>query len=228
MRVESKLSSRALLVLVVLAVQGSEVMTREELAYTVWPDLSEPEARATLRRQLYNIDHALANGGESVLSRNSKLVSLAENLDVFVDVLEFMRLCERREAFEEAARLYRGDFAPHIDHEWTVAFRDRLRQQMCRVLDQLIAQCRMCHDERRSQDYIERLLSVDPWREDAVRELMMQRYRRGDRAGALRYYRSFAQNLRLELDIEPMPETMRCFETISNGSRLQPAEGMAE
>ncbi|MGA7571665.1 MAG: BTAD domain-containing putative transcriptional regulator [Candidatus Aquilonibacter sp.] len=225
---ESKLSPRAFLVLVVLAVRGSEVMTREELAFTLWPDLSETEARATLRRQLYNVDRALAISGESVLSRNSKVVSWAENLDVFVDVLEFTRLCERRDALEEAAGLYAGDFAPHLDHEWTVALRDRLRQRMCHVLDQLIVQCRMRDDERRSQDFVERLLSVDPWREDAVRELMMQRYRCGDRAGALRCYRSFAQSLRSEFDVEPMPETVRCFEIISTGSRLQLAEGIAQ
>lgn len=227
-RLESRLSPRALLVLAVLATRGCELVSREELAFSLWPDQAENEARATLRRQLYTIDHALSNGSASVLSRNSRIVSWAEDLEVYVDACEFARLSEKHDTLEEAARIYTGDFAPYLDHEWVLMTRDRLRQRMCSVLDQLIAQSRMRNDCRQSQGYVERLLSVDPWREDAVRELMTLRYLAGDRAGALRCYRSFVQSLRSEFDVEPMPETIKCFETISNGSRLHLAEGIAQ
>ncbi|HTU70304.1 MAG TPA: BTAD domain-containing putative transcriptional regulator [Candidatus Baltobacteraceae bacterium] len=219
-RVESRLSSRAFLVLAALAVRGGDAINREELAFTLWPDLSENEARATLRRQLYVIDQALGAGERSVFARKARIVSWAEHLEVFVDASEFNRLCGREDGLEEAAALYGGDFAPYLDHEWVLSVRDRLRRQMCGVLDRLIAQSRIRNDVHRRQHYIERLLSVDPWREDAVRELMILRYLCGDRAGALRYYQAFAANLRAEFGVEPMPETAKCFQSIFNGSQL--------
>jgi DNA-binding SARP family transcriptional activator len=226
-RIESRLSPRALLVLAVLAIRRDDLMTRDELAFTLWPDQCETEARATLRRQLYNIDHTLSDGGESVLSRNARIVSWADSVELCVDALEFVRLSEQPETLADAVDTYAGDFAPHLDHEWVSRERERLQQRMCGALNQLIVSCRMRSDERRTKEYIERLLSVDPWREDAVRELMTLRYLAGDRAGALRYYRAFVKSLRSEFDVEPMPETIKCFETISAGSRLHLAEGIA-
>ena len=227
-RVESRLSARALLVLAALALRGCEAIRREELAFTLWPDLCESDARATLRRQLYAIDQAFCGGERSVFARNTKIVSWAEDVDVFVDASEFDRLCEHGDNLEEAAALYGGDFAPYLDHEWVVGIRDRMRRQMCRALDQLIEQYRVRNEEHRLQQYIERLLSVDPWREDAVRDLMIHRYSCGDRAGALRYYQGFAANLQSEFGVAPMPETVKCFESISSGSHVSSSNGVAK
>ncbi len=177
--------------------------------------------------RLYAIDHTLSGEDASVLTRNSQFVSWANDTEVQVDALEFMRLSDHPETLEDAAAVYGGDFAPQIDHKWGREIRDRLQRKMCHVLDQLIAQYRNSQDPRRSLDYVERLLSVDPWREDVVRDFMMMRYFVGDRVGALRFYRSFVQNLRSEFDVEPMPETVKCFESISNGSRPRVGEGAA-
>jgi DNA-binding SARP family transcriptional activator len=67
--------------------------------------------------------------------------------------------------------------------------------------------------------YVELLLGADPWREDALRELMLLRYRLGDRAGALSYFRDFSGRLKSEFDADPMPETMRCRELIARGAQ---------
>ena len=58
------------------------------------------------------------------------------------------------------------------------------------------------------------MLSLDPWREEAVRALIELRAETGDRAGALITYTRFAQKLRDELGIAPTAETTRSYETV--------------
>ena len=75
-------------------------------------------------------------------------------------------------------------------------------------------------DRSAALEYVEQLLGHHPWREDALRDLLMLRFNAGDRAGALAYYRRFCQPLGSEFGVEPMPETVKCFESISSGSYL--------
>ena len=58
-----------------------------------------------------------------------------------------------------------------------------------------------------------------------MRQLLTLRYRAGDRAGALAYYRRFCERLRAEFDVEPMPETVACCQAIVRGTacRREPA-----
>jgi DNA-binding SARP family transcriptional activator len=132
-------------------------------------------------------------------------------------VAEFERLSQIPEALESAANLYVGEFVPYLEHEWIVAFRERLRRRACRVLEQLIKQKSASGDIVGALNYTEELLAHDPWREDALRQLMLLRFRVSDRAGALAYYRGFRERLRAEFDVDPMPETVKCHEMILVG-----------
>ena len=96
------------------------------------------------------------------------------------------------------------------------------------MLELLIAQCRANGDRSGALEYVEQLLGHDPWREDALRDLILLRFNAGDRAGALAYYRRFFQRLGSEFGVEPMPETVKCFESISNGSHVLSHNGVAK
>lgn len=122
---------------------------------------------------------------------------------------------------ESAARLYRGDFAPYLDHDWATGIRERLRRRAYRVFEEAARQRRAAGDIAGALHYVEQLLTHDPWREDALRMFMLLRYSLGDRAGELSYYRTFRERLRSEFDVDPMPDTLSCFDTIARG--LTPA-----
>jgi hypothetical protein len=84
----------------------------------------------------------------------------------------------------------------------------------------LVIQARSARDFTRAIGFANRLLVHDPWREDAVRQLIAARYELGDAAGALREFDRFAASTRAELGVEPMPETRALRETIARGISL--------
>jgi DNA-binding SARP family transcriptional activator len=219
-----RLPAQPLRLLAMLVCGQQERPARVDLAFTLWPDHSEAEARANLRRHLYLLQQHLPPLREPWIVADKKTLRWGNAADTTVDALEFERLSKTPGSAEQAIELYRGDFMPFADDEWAAALRERLRRRWFRCLEEAIRHARDNSDHVGMLRYVELLLKADPWREDALRELMVLRYRLGDRAGALAYFRDFSSRLKLEFDAEPMPETLHCRELIARGSKA-PYEG---
>jgi DNA-binding SARP family transcriptional activator len=215
-RVDARLSSQSLLVLAML-VTRADVVRRDELAFTLWPDATESEALGTLRRHIYRLQQAVPAGAEPWLACDAKTVRWARTDDTWFDVAEFERLSAHPDTHDAALALYAGDFAPYHDHEWARDYRERLRRRAIATLEDSIARQLARCDIFAARRYVEALLVHDPWREDAVRQLLQLRCRLSDRAGALAFYRGFEARLRDEFGVEPMPETMRCHAAVVRG-----------
>lgn len=216
-RSETRLPAQTLLLFAMLVSRKNEILDREEIAFTLWPDYSESDARAALRRHLHNLQQALPKSEQPWIVCDAKTIAWARGEETYVDVFEFERLSERPETFRLAAELYAGDFLPRLDHEWATSLRERLRRRASRVLEQLISHCWAIGEKLKTLEYVEQLLLLDPWREDALRRLLTLRFHAGDRAGALAYYRGFCKRLVSELGVDPMPETIQCVEAITRG-----------
>jgi DNA-binding SARP family transcriptional activator len=214
---EIVLPPQTLLVFAMLVLSKGEVLSREDIAFTLWPDESESDALGTLRRHIYRLQQALPACVRSFLVCDARTACWKDGRCTYVDVCEFVRLSDSFESLERAAKVYAGDFLPRVDHEWATTIREHLRRRACRVLERLIAQYRSSGDKYSALEYVEELLELDPWREDALRDLMMLRFAVGDRAGALAYYRTFQQRLRCEFEVDPMPETVQCLDMIARG-----------
>jgi LuxR family transcriptional regulator, maltose regulon positive regulatory protein len=216
-RIDPRLSSQTLLVFACLAIRPGEILNREEVAFTLWPDHRENEARANLRRHLYLLQRALPPAAKPWIRSDAKTVSWAASDEAWLDVSEFERLSAAPEGVEAAIESYSGEFMPRVDHEWASKVRSRLHALFCRDLERATALRCARGDLVGSLRHVETLLSCDPWREDAIRDLMLLRYRIGDRAGALASYRDFRHRLRDEFGVDPMPETMGFHETVRRG-----------
>jgi predicted ATPase/DNA-binding SARP family transcriptional activator len=198
-------------------------VTRDAVAFAFWPDAPEEDARGDLRRHLYYLSKALpAHNGEPWLVTDKKTIAWNERAPFAFDIAEFERLCAADASLEDAVRLYRGPLLEGFDDDWIEPERERLRKLAESSLQKLIARERE-REPGRALDFAQRLLRIDPWREDAVRAAMELRHRGGDRAGALREYRDFAARLRRELDVEPMPETTAVYEAIAHADSPAPA-----
>jgi len=215
---ELALSNRDLLTLVALLLPQDGACSREEIAFSLWPDLTEAEARAALRRSLYRLQRVLPPSNGPWIHCKGRSITWAARETTWVDVNEFERLSREADGIDEALGLYRADFLEHVDHEWVNAHRERLRQRACKLLS--IAATSRGEDEHRRLSHLERLLTFDPWREDIVREMLHVRCSLGDRAGALASYLGFKQRLAEEIGIEPMPETVHCYRSIMEGRVL--------
>jgi DNA-binding SARP family transcriptional activator len=69
----------------------------------------------------------------------------------------------------------------------------------------------------RAQRYASRQLALQPWREEAHRQLMRALALAGDRSAALAHYKTCCRLLADELSVEPAPETTALYERIRDG-----------
>jgi DNA-binding SARP family transcriptional activator/predicted ATPase len=121
----------------------------------------------------------------------------------------------------EAADLYRGDFLDgfYVRHaplfeEWVLGQREGLRHLAEHVLQQLAEHHAGQGELDLAIDFTLRLLALDPWQEDAHRQLMALWARRGDRNAALAQYETCRRLLASELGVEPMAATTALYRRI--------------
>src|SRR5262245_32680159 len=124
-----------------LVLRGDTPQSRERLAFLLWPESSESQARTNLRQLLHHLRRALPTDC-SLLAADSQTVQWRRDASCSIDVVEFEAAVESaaeaekrgdlaaaRAALEEAARLYPDDLLPALYDEWLQPLRDRLRRQ---------------------------------------------------------------------------------------------------
>jgi len=217
---------RTLPLLAYLILQRRTALPRDIVAYALWPDDDETTARANLRRHLHYLHAALPLvAGKSlwVLVHGRSTLQWNAHAPCSIDVADFERLSTSDSSLEAADKLYHGDLLPDVNDDWVLGERERLRTLELTNLAKLIFAARRDGDLGAGLRFAQRLLIFDPWREDAIRHAMELRYALGDRAGAIAEFESFASRLRRDLETEPMPETVACYESLlSNAPVLQP------
>jgi predicted ATPase/DNA-binding SARP family transcriptional activator len=203
-----------------LLLRRAEVIPRDHLAYLLWPDSSEAEARANLRRHLHDLRRALppAPDDRPWLLADAGSVRWNPAAAYWLDVDEFERLSANPNRLTEAVAIYAGELLPNIYDDWALAERERLSNLYAADLRQLVALDRARGDFPQALDYARQLLQHDPLREDVARELIALRYAAGDRGGALAEYQRLEQRLRDELGVAPMPETSALYQAITHNA----------
>ncbi len=215
-------SDKVRALLIYLAVTG-RTHTRDTLATLFWGDVSETDAKTSLRQALSNLRKTVPD----CLTITRHTVAIRPE-QVGLDVRLFL---------EESADLYHGDFLAgfHVSDaarfdEWVLVQREQLRQHGLVVFTQLAesALARGAYDEGIA--LLQRLLQLDPWREALHRRLMRQLARMGRYNAALAQYEQCVTLLRTELGVQPTAETSGLAERImalrETGERVQlPALG---
>jgi predicted ATPase/DNA-binding SARP family transcriptional activator len=200
--------------------------TRDSIAFTLWQDNTEEEARANLRRHLYHLQRALPQpGNQPWLLVDSESLQWNAGAGAWVDVVEFTRLVNSSDSLEAAVELYAGDLLQNYYEDWVIAARERLRNEYLNALYALIVDHRSCRSWDNATRYARALLQADPLREDALCQLMSAQYESGDRAGAIQTFADFRRRLRAEMAIDPMPETSALHENIVHNAPLPVALG---
>lgn len=199
-----------------LLLRRGEPVSRQTLAFSLWPDDAEDTARTNLRRHIHHLKRALPPTTPDSPWFWIEADSIRWNVaaDWWLDVAEFEQLAASPQTVAEAVLLYTGDLLEDQYDDWIIYQRERLRSLYIASLNQLIHH----HWSQRAYSeairYSSQLLAYDPLREDGARQLMELRYQAGDRAGALKEYETFLQRLESELGVDPMPETVAVYEAI--------------
>ena len=220
---------RAIPLLANLVLRPGTHVLRSHLAALMWPDEDESSARANLRRHVHRLMSEMPpSGGEPWFLATNITLAWNPNADAAIDIAEFETMAAGG-ASDEAFALYRGEFMTSYDEdEWIYAERERLRAHALALGFEIAARARQARDYERAGAVAERMLDIDPWREDALRALMSVRYESGDRTGALAVFERFAARLHSELRAEAMPETLALRDAIAANLRLPEAGGATQ
>jgi predicted ATPase/DNA-binding SARP family transcriptional activator len=229
---------RALLAFLVL--EANRPHTRESLTGLLWPDFPESSAKANLRNSLSNLRHVLCDklASQSFLSITPENVQFNQSSDFWCDVTTFE---QQYRAFnlptsspdldnpsisqiETAIALYRGSLlegfslkdSPAFD-DWLFLLREKLQHQALSVLNQLAEHYIQDEDFAKASFYTHRQVELEPWQEEAHRQLMRLLALSGQRSAALVQYEVCCRNLEAELGVEPTSETARLYEQIRDG-----------
>jgi predicted ATPase/DNA-binding SARP family transcriptional activator len=225
-------SNKVRALLAYLAVEADRPHPRDELIGLLWPDQPDTAARASLRQALANLRQIIGDRTSATpfLSTTSDSIQFQRSEHCSIDVvifneliatcrahshrrIETCRSCAQR--LQQAVELYRGDFLAQFVQsgseafeEWALIQRERLHRE---VLDALYVLAE--HHERRSvcdqaRHYATRQLELDPWREEAHRQLMRALALSGQRSAALAQYQTCRRILAEELGAEPSQETV--------------------
>ncbi len=240
-------SNKVRALLAYLVVEADRPHSRDALIGLLWPDRPEPAARSNLSQALANLRKAIgdATTHPSFLHITRDTIQINSDSDYELDVasfqalltmckehshrrLETCRSCAQR--LRQAVELYRGDFleqfyvpAGEAFEEWALIQRERLHRK---ALDALYILAE--HHDRRSEydrmrHYATRQLELDPWREEAYRQLMRALALSGQRSAALAQYEACCRVLAQELGAEPSQETVSLQAKIK-ASHLKPAD----
>lgn len=206
---------------------GRGPIQRQQIAGSLWPESSDPQALTNLRRELHHLREGWPDL-ESLISAASRTLAWRGEVEAVVDVLAFEAAAHRGlagdgAALHESACLYQGDLLPECASEWIETDRERLRQRAKAVLARLVA---LLEQDRAFGDAIQhaqRLLHLDPLDEEAWCSLMRCHARRGERAAALHLYQQCAALLKKELGIQPGAATRMTYSEILDLDAAAPA-----
>jgi DNA-binding SARP family transcriptional activator len=216
-------SARAESLLAYLLLHREAPQPRQRLAFLLWPDSSEPQARTNLRHLLHVLRRALPDH-DRFLEVTPRALRWREDAHWWLDVAAFEEAVARAErasgdaeelsALRAAAALYRGDLVESGYDEWLLEERERLGRRHLQALERLVELLEARREHAEAIGHAERILREDPLREPTYRALMRLQDARGDRARALRTYHACAAVLERELGVEPSAATRRAYEAL--------------
>lgn len=214
---------RPISLLAYLLLHRRTAVSRQHLAFTLWPDSSDSQARANLRNLLFTLRQTLPQA-DSYLVSDSMTLWWRPEADFSLDVADFEDAlaaagtaaspADRVFYLETAIGLYKGDLLPNNYDDWIIPLREELRQNYLDALHQLVNLLEQQQEYRPAARYAQRLLQQDPLDETAYILLMRLHAQSGDRAGVRRVYETCVATLRRELGVEPSPATRSAYEQL--------------
>ena len=234
-------SAKVRALLAYLAIEADRPQRREVLAGLLWPDITDEAARTNLRQALTNLRRVIANSSADppFLDISREYVQFNRASDYWLDVTAFPDLlavnemhvhrhattCSScRQRLEKAVNLYRGPLLAQFFlgdsaafEEWALFKRERLQLQALTALARLVDACQAQGKYAEAQEYARRQVELDPWREEAHRQLMIALWLSNERSAALAQYERCRRLIEQELGVEPAQETTTLYERMRAG-----------
>ncbi len=194
-------------------------LARSHLADLFWPTTSEAHGRGSLSRVVSNLTRLLPG----CLQSDYHSVWFQAQTAYWLDITAFEELLGQEDvpALSRAIALYRGDLMANISLDdcpdfsaWLAAEQQHWRQRASHLFHRLVTHHADRREYQRALELGHRWLELEPWQEEAHRQLMLLLTRAGRRSAALSQYETCRRLLAEELVVEPAPETVALYERI--------------
>jgi DNA-binding SARP family transcriptional activator len=193
---------------------------RQQIAFQLWPDTSESNARNNLRQFLHQLRRDLPDP-DRFLMISTNTVCWHRDASQEIDIERFEHCLVETEAAElradlDAARSwltaalssYQGDLLPSCYDDWIISYREHLQQRYYGAWQNLVRVMEQQRDYTAALQAAKSLLSLDPLDENTNVTLMRLYDLDQNRSAARRVYQTAVETLRHELGVEPS-ETLR-------------------
>ena len=220
-RTIDRLPRKTRALLAYLAIEPGRPISREAMADLLWTDRGPEQARRSLRQALLVLRHGLGPHRSLVQSTRGML---ALDPSVICDAALLAALCrsERIGQLKQIVPFYQSrllagfpSVAPGFD-AWLDAQRDALEAAVLTAMERLAGMLAAIGEHAPAVAVAERMVALDPLREDLHRLLMRAYAEAGRRGDALRHYDSCREILRRELDVSVSAETRALYQRLRN------------
>ena len=182
------------------------------VAATLWPDVREDRARASLRTAVRQTqEHA-----PGLLDADRTTIGLSRRVRVDVDDLTTAIEDAIAHRVDEPARLLpvlrSEELLPGWYDDWVLYERERLEQRKVRALEMLATAAFDRGDLVTAMDAAREASRIEPLLDTMRSMLIRTRLGMGDVSGAVQEYRLYRRYLAKELGIEPSPSLAALFE----------------
>ena len=197
---------------------------KETIGLDFWPDFSAGKISSNFHATLWRVRQAL--GFKDAILFKDDQYSLHPSIQIWYDVNEFERYlhsatkpnltdAERSETLRQAIKLYQAPYLQDLYMEWADRRREELRNGYLEALSRL---AKIESQEKRfgeAKKLYERIVSVDPYRDEAHLSLMKCLTLSGAPSAAIAHFKRYKSLLRKELNSEPLPELQEYYETLT-------------
>ena len=221
-----------------LAIEQKRVHRREALAGLLWPNQPESLALQNLRQTLTRLRRAIGDQEADppflLITKKSIQFNLASNYDL--DVEQFTQTIPPLlatgaddppasiQSLQQAIEAYQGELLSglfladsQLFEEWLLINREQLYRQFQETLQYLASYHAAKGEYNLASPYLQRQLALEPWHEEAHRQLIYTLAVSGQRSQALAQYQNCVQQLQTELGVPPSPETIALYEQVQAG-----------
>ena len=230
-------SSKVRGLLAYLATERDRPHARDTLAGLLWPEYPQRSALNNLRSALANLRQAIGDREAQppylLISRETLQFNGQSDHILDIAVLEQLHQLtpeKLQETVEGAGGRFLEGFAlPDSTpfEEWLRLKREQYNRLLLEALQCLAGHFESCGAYEQAAKYARQALALEPWMEEAHRQLMRALALGGQRSAALRQFEKCCSLLQDELGIEPEEETKSLAESIRAGI-LQPSRKVSK
>ena len=217
-----------------LTLTDGNPVKREVIRELLWPDRGEEQARHSLRQALFVLRRDGFGGREVIQSRDNAISLHTESATCDVQELREMIEPGSGASWQAIVALYSAPLLngfPPISSDFddfVSGQRRTLETDVLAALGRLADDAAAGGDIEQGVAIQERMLAIDPLREDSHRGLIAGYAQAGRRADAIRIYEDAKSLLRREMDVAPAAETEALIADIRGGRTANPAPARIE